>query len=213
MRRSLCPSVLKSSNKQNLQGSNDGNCQSSLLSKPNLSSSSSTFSTHPKTRQSDRKAGNNGDMIIQVQPAFSFLTIKSSDIHKRFVIPSGARITAESIRLRSIKTLGPRRTWTPILPGQLASLPQVGFQPPPREEEEEEDEDAEGLPTSTIGPYEPLVLWTDEEDPENKVEVVPFLACKLRPHQREGVQFLFECVMGLKGFEGNGCILADDMGE
>lgn len=34
----------------------------------------------------------------------------------------------------------------------------------------------------------------------------------MRPHQREGVQFLFECAMGLRGFEGEGCILADDMG-
>ena len=34
----------------------------------------------------------------------------------------------------------------------------------------------------------------------------------LRPHQREGVQFMFECVMGLRDFDGCGCILADDMG-
>ena len=31
----------------------------------------------------------------------------------------------------------------------------------------------------------------------------------LRAHQREGVQFLYECVMGLKRFDGSGCILAD----
>jgi hypothetical protein len=30
------------------------------------------------------------------------------------------------------------------------------------------------------------------------------LACR-------SVQFMFECVMGLRGFGGNGCILADDM--
>ena len=33
----------------------------------------------------------------------------------------------------------------------------------------------------------------------------------LRPHQREGVQFMFECVCGLRKFGGQGCILADDM--
>ena len=43
-------------------------------------------------------------------------------------------------------------------------------------------------------------------------QVVACLASKLRPHQREGVQFLFDCTMGMKGFEGEGCILADDMG-
>ena len=38
------------------------------------------------------------------------------------------------------------------------------------------------------------------------------LAKWLRPHQREGVQFMYECVMGLREFKGAGCILADDMG-
>lgn len=34
----------------------------------------------------------------------------------------------------------------------------------------------------------------------------------LREHQRQGVQFMFDCLMGLKEFHGEGCILADDMG-
>lgn len=42
--------------------------------------------------------------------------------------------------------------------------------------------------------------------------VPPVLAKWLRPHQREGVKFIYECVMGMKDFMGNGCILADDMG-
>lgn len=32
------------------------------------------------------------------------------------------------------------------------------------------------------------------------------LAKWLRPHQREGVQFMYECVMGLRPFNGNGCM-------
>ena len=40
------------------------------------------------------------------------------------------------------------------------------------------------------------------------VVVDPYLANVLRPHQREGVAFLYECVMGLRGFVGNGAILA-----
>jgi hypothetical protein len=47
---------------------------------------------------------------------------------------------------------------------------------------------------------------------KESVFVPPVLAQWLRPHQREGVQFMYECVMGLKDFAGNGCILADDMG-
>ena len=46
------------------------------------------------------------------------------------------------------------------------------------------------------------------------VDVVldPLLGKHLRPHQLEGVQFLYECVMGLRGSHGEGCILADEMG-
>ena len=47
---------------------------------------------------------------------------------------------------------------------------------------------------------------------KSNVFVPPILAKWLRPHQREGVQFMYECVMGLKDYSGNGCILADDMG-
>lgn len=34
--------------------------------------------------------------------------------------------------------------------------------------------------------------------------VPPVLAKWLRPHQREGVLFMYECVMGLRNYEGNG---------
>jgi DNA repair and recombination protein RAD54B len=40
----------------------------------------------------------------------------------------------------------------------------------------------------------------------------PLLARHLRPHQKEGVKFLYECVMGIKEFNGQGAILADEMG-
>jgi DNA repair and recombination RAD54-like protein len=63
-----------------------------------------------------------------------------------------------------------------------------------------------------LPPFERLILWQHEEDETLKIEVIPELACKLRPHQREGVTFLFECTMGHRGFDGQGCILADDMG-
>ena len=64
---------------------------------------------------------------------------------------------------------------------------------------------------------EPLVLWEDAAElPESErlppVAVDKALVRFLRPHQREGVKFMFECVMGLRDFAGEGCILADDMG-
>ena len=40
------------------------------------------------------------------------------------------------------------------------------------------------------------------------VVVDPHLSSHLRPHQREGVRFLYECALGLRDFSGNGAILA-----
>lgn len=47
-----------------------------------------------------------------------------------------------------------------------------------------------------------------------KVDVIvdPLLSKKLRQHQRDGIKFLYECVMGLRDFDGHGAILADEMG-
>jgi len=47
---------------------------------------------------------------------------------------------------------------------------------------------------------------------EVPVAVDPTLAKHLRPHQREGVRFLYRCVMGLQLPGYSGCILADEMG-
>lgn len=43
------------------------------------------------------------------------------------------------------------------------------------------------------------------------IVVDPILSNILRPHQREGVRFMFECVEGKRG-SFNGCIMADEMG-
>ncbi|KAG2383648.1 hypothetical protein C9374_004319 [Naegleria lovaniensis] len=39
-----------------------------------------------------------------------------------------------------------------------------------------------------------------------------FIGENLRPHQVEGVKFMYECVMGMKDFAGKGMLLADEMG-
>ncbi len=44
------------------------------------------------------------------------------------------------------------------------------------------------------------------------VVVDPLLCAHLREHQREGIRFLYECVMGERPFAGQGAILADEMG-
>ena len=51
-----------------------------------------------------------------------------------------------------------------------------------------------------------------EEQPKVPVVIDPRLAKVLRPHQVEGVKFLYRCVTGLIDTKANGCIMADEMG-
>ncbi|KAL5338463.1 SNF2 family N-terminal domain-containing protein [Aspergillus crustosus] len=73
-------------------------------------------------------------------------------------------------------------------------------------------------PTPRHDPKQPgaLVMPRPSSVPKGKqiVDVVidPILGKHLRPHQCEGVKFLYECVMGMRSFNGEGAILADDMG-
>lgn len=52
----------------------------------------------------------------------------------------------------------------------------------------------------------------DESEIPRKVVIDPLLSEKLRPHQREGVTFMYSCVMGISGNDIRGAILADEMG-
>ena len=50
---------------------------------------------------------------------------------------------------------------------------------------------------------EPLTLW-QSPDGADEICVDNMLVKWLRPHQREGVLFMFECVVGLRMAEGQG---------
>jgi DNA repair and recombination protein RAD54B len=73
------------------------------------------------------------------------------------------------------------------------------------------------IPQARHDPHAPnaLVMKRPKSCPKGKqiVDVVvdPVLSKHLRDHQREGVQFLYECVMGMR-CEGEGAIMADEMG-
>lgn len=63
-------------------------------------------------------------------------------------------------------------------------------------------------PDAIVLPLPPVPKGTTPID----VVIDPILVKHLRPHQKEGVRFLYECVMGIKEFNGRGAILADEMG-
>ena len=52
----------------------------------------------------------------------------------------------------------------------------------------------------------------DAERPKVPVVIDPRLAKVLRPHQVEGVKFLYRCTTGLIDEKAEGCIMADEMG-
>ena len=55
-------------------------------------------------------------------------------------------------------------------------------------------------------------LKTDVSRAEVAVVVDPLLTKVLRPHQREGVKFMYDCVTGTRVEGYKGCIMADEMG-
>lgn len=52
----------------------------------------------------------------------------------------------------------------------------------------------------------------DVTEISRKVVVEPSLSSKLRPHQRDGIKFLYSCLMGINNSDMKGAILADEMG-
>ncbi|XP_050700626.1 DNA repair and recombination protein RAD54-like [Eriocheir sinensis] len=55
-------------------------------------------------------------------------------------------------------------------------------------------------------------LTANLEKLEVAVVVDPMLSVVLRPHQREGVKFMYDCVTGKQIEDNYGCIMADEMG-
>ena len=108
-----------------------------------------------------------------------------------------------------------KKTLNPVVQRSTAS--QTSFKNPllastvlPRTETRE--------PTPRHDPSVPnaIVMKRPWSPPKGKqtVDVVvdPILTQHLRDHQREGIKFLYECVMGMRDFDGQGAILADEMG-
>ncbi len=155
------------------------------------------------------------DVRVVRAPVLAFLSVPGM-FKRAYKLPSGAKRTSDSEELLKRKTLGLRKSFTPMLPGKfkvpgaettlVASISST---------DDVENLSPEGS-LENVDAYEPLILWQSAEDdddgPPHSVSVDPMLCKFLRPHQREGVQFMYECVMGARDFDGSGCILADDMG-
>ncbi|XP_077249853.1 DNA repair/recombination protein isoform X2 [Tasmannia lanceolata] len=168
----------------------------------------------------DRKSQNvqalvRGNLVVQRQPLLPrvlSVTDGAAFARKPFKPPclNGYRDQNEELvrRLWARKRFVP---WGSSRPALVSISNHLNLPPIIKKDVEEE---SKPLPPGV----EPLVLWQTEESEEGSVclasiVVDPILVQFLRPHQREGVQFMFECVSGLSSTAGiSGCILADDMG-
>jgi DNA repair and recombination RAD54-like protein len=96
--------------------------------------------------------------------------------------------------------------------------PTVDDKPVPKEtaelkmsQEERKDMDAP-LVHKSLAEILGLKKKVDNERPRVPVVIDPRLAKVLRPHQVEGVKFLYRATTGLIDTKANGCIMADEMG-
>ncbi|THG14151.1 hypothetical protein TEA_020571 [Camellia sinensis var. sinensis] len=168
----------------------------------------------------DRKSQNvdalvRGNLIVKRQsllPRVLSVTDRAAVVRKPFKPPCHNGYSDQNEQL--IRRLWARKRfipWGSTRPALVAITNRLNV---PSAAEKEVLEEIVNLPPGV----EPLVLWQPEECEEGAGDLVlisvdPLLVRFLRPHQREGVQFMFECVSGLYSAANiNGCILADDMG-
>ena len=106
-----------------------------------------------------------------------------------------------SINLAAPRSLATQVGWKSPLPASTV-IPRKGNKAP--------------MPRHDPNAPQAIFMERPKNVPDGKhlVDVVvdPILTQHLRDHQRDGVKFMYECVMGLRNFEGRGAILADEMG-
>ncbi|KAF6148988.1 hypothetical protein GIB67_008201 [Kingdonia uniflora] len=168
--------------------------------------------------EEDRKSQNvsaliRGDLVVKRQsliPRVLTVSEGAAMARKPFKPPfaDGYNDQREQLvrRLNARKRFVPWGSTTPILVSAVTNLVNVVHS------NDEKDDAGQSLPPG----IEPLVLWQPEGVTSGyckPIAVDHLLVQFLRPHQREGVQFMFDCVSGLTTSPDNyGCILADDMG-
>ncbi|SBS93323.1 DNA repair and recombination protein RAD54, putative (RAD54) [Plasmodium ovale curtisi] len=156
-----------------------------------------------RNRDDEADESNNADrkcitlVRATLLPILSIGKNEKTTLFTPFRNPLPGFVSNKSLYLR--KTLGAKVRKTGWINLMKNSIPRRS------DETGDENEKVEEI----IRKFDPLVLYEDEN---SKIEVDPILAQYLREHQREGVQFVFECLMNLKDEKISGCILADDMG-
>ncbi|KAK3908132.1 DNA repair and recombination protein RAD54B [Frankliniella fusca] len=148
--------------------------------------------------------------------------VKSAELEE------GSRLKVGSKEVELVDLLsGPPKTHanSSVLPGPSSSkrcASELSDSPPQASWKKPKKKPNNALIKFTTEGYDTLILPSPSHDhqwtfntkklPVTPVAVDSFLNRVLRPHQREGVTFLYECVMGMKNIQHFGAILADEMG-
>mmetsp|Transcript_7727 Transcript_7727/g.12495 ORF Transcript_7727/g.12495 Transcript_7727/m.12495 type:complete len:909 (-) Transcript_7727:77-2803(-) len=165
------------------------------------------------TKTFNEKAMAAGDVVVHRASVLRFLAVPKSVLCRPFrpPCPTGWKMPETEAGLGSLtsgrKSLGMTRMRSSLGLARMdkfkkvaSSMPQGG----PAEIKDVEDDLYKSYQLN------PVVVYETNEG--HSVTIEPVLGKFLREHQREGIQFLFECIAGLRPYGGQGCILADDMG-
>jgi DNA repair and recombination RAD54-like protein len=152
-------------------------------------------------------------LLIRRARVVPFLSIRPGrGIRSRFKTPCPHLRTAASDEQKKRRTLGVKRRRTGAST-YVRSVENAGVScdnmPLFAEDVESEEEEKEEVVVDDVVMREfvPLVLWeptdTVEEggEPGKPVVVDPILCQWLRAHQREGLQFVFDCIIGRRGLD------------
>ena len=159
---------------------------------------------------------------------FPVFKVKDKDtlFRQRFAVPLINKDTGDYNPFRPAPTLGMRKGAVFVAKplhdpsGEFAIVlfdPTIDDKPTTVEEELKQSQDEKvpklDVPIMHRSLADILGLKKEvEEHPKVPVVIDPRLAKVLRPHQVEGVKFLYRCVTGLIDTKANGCIMADEMG-
>ncbi|GAA5887053.1 hypothetical protein JCM5296_001580 [Sporobolomyces johnsonii] len=145
----------------------------------------------------------------------------TSSTSKPFVPPGSARVSTPLSSRQLVKQPSPSllNANAKAKPAAVTSLsfflPQAVVPPAPKVNWEtpapRHDPDKEGAVVMRKPDADHEKIYNKKRLPVVDVVLDPVLSDKLRDHQKEGVKFMYECVMGMRT-AGQGCILADDMG-
>lgn len=153
---------------------------------------------------------------------------KETVFRKRFSVPLVNKDRAgydpgrppPTLGLRQGAVFAPRALHDPT--GEFAIVlhdPTVDDKPEPENVSAEEEKKKDPAPTldaplvhKSLAEILGIKKVVDQERLRVPVVIDPRLAKVLRPHQVEGVKFMYRCVTGMVDEKANGCIMADEMG-